>query len=249
MREDYRDAFVVDEAELGPDARLSLRALCLRLQEAAGADAARLGFGVADLARHGLAWMLVGLRVACRAGPRAGERLAIRSWPRSFGRLIAERDFELHGADGAPAALATSRWVVADLVQRRAVRLPDFVRRVPTPARDPLLPANPERLRAPEACEIERRFEVRPGDLDGAGHLNNTVYVGWTERSVPDDLAGSARATGLEIEFAREAVAGDGVTVCTARDAGEPGLYRHELRRDDGARLAVACTRWEPRPW
>ena len=231
--------------ELDASGRLSLRALCERLQDAAAAGAARLGISMPSLAQRGLAWVLHELRIEVQRAAGLGEALRVTTWPRAFGRLLAERDFEVW-AGAEAVALATSRWAVVDLAQRRAVRLDPAIQALPVgERRAPLAPPTP-RPRRLERPTGERRFEVRRGDLDSVGHVNHTRYVDWVVESVPDAVWDRCSLRGLEIAFSREVRRGQAVVSRSEPVPGHEHRFAHELRGADEELLASALTAWRP---
>ena len=126
-----RQTFTVHSFDVDPDGLLAPRVLCAFLQEAAGRDATRRGAGMADLMARGLAWVLQRLVLVVDEWPRQDSVVTVSTWPTRFGGATAERDFPVEDAEGRPLGRAMSRWAVADLTARRAVRLPDFLRRMP----------------------------------------------------------------------------------------------------------------------
>lgn len=243
-REPHRQSFFVHSYEVDPWERLTPRALCAYLQEAAGGDADAFGVSMGRLVGEGLAWVLQRLKLEAGAWPRQGVTLQVATWARHFGGVVAERDFEVSDEAGREIAVATSRWVVVDMDARRVVRLPDFIRRLPV-HEGRALEMDGVELPAALAFETERRFEVRRGDLDVARHVNNTRYVEWALEAVPDDVAETEEPSGFEIVFRRESVLGDQVRSHSRRRG--DGNFVHALSTDE-AELARAVSRWRPRP-
>lgn len=246
----HRQDFLVHSYEVDPAQLLTPRALCAFLQEAAGGDAARAGYTMERLAEAQLVWVIQWMRVEVEHWPRRGETLTVTTWARRFERAIAWREFDVADASGARVAVGTSRWAVVDLRARRLVRLPEFVRRCPVPERPPALDRAPSLLEPAEPAGLDRRFEVRRGDLDVVRHVNNTRYVEWALETVPDEVQETFRPAAFEIAFRREAVHGDTVVARTRRlaDGGGP-VFAHELRADGaGHELARAASAWRRHP-
>jgi acyl-ACP thioesterase len=244
--EPLSEAFRVRTYEVDPQRRLTLRALCAYLQEAAGMHAARLGASMERLAESGLAWVLHRMKLELSGWPRQGDDLEVRTWPSRFDRVLADREFEVVSA-GARVAVASTRWAVADVRLRRPVRIPDFILAIPVGERPAPLTIGREELPAVTRPVLTRAFPVRRSDLDVVGHVNNTQYVGWVAETLPDEAA-ALRPAALEIVFRQEALYGD-VAVCESESLTEDGgpAFAHVLRRQsDGAELARAVTRWAP---
>jgi len=246
----HSEGFEVRSYDVDASGRLTVRALCAYLQEAAGNDAERLEVSMDQLLRRGLAWMLHRLRLVVGASARRGTRLSVATWARRFERVVALRDFEAHDEAGRLVAAATSRWVVVDPQLRKVVRLPAFIRNLPVPERPPALEMTDAALPALGASpECERRFEVRRSDLDVLRHVNNTRYVGWAVETVPEAVYESHRLAEVTIVFHREAAYGDQVLSRSERlaESAEPA-FAHELSTEAGRVLAQARTLWLPEP-
>ena len=241
--------FRVHSYEVDTEGLLAPRALCAFLQEAAGGDAARGGYTMERLAEVGLVWFIQWMRVEVERYPGRGETVTVTTWARPFGRALAFREFDVLDGAGVRVAVGTSRWAVVDLHARRLVRLPEFVRRSPVPVRPPALDRAPAALEPAEPADLERRFEVRRGDLDMVRHVNNTRYVEWVLEAVPDEVQEGCRPSAFEIDFRREAVYGDAVVARTRRLPGPGGpAFAHELREGRGGHeLARAASVWRPR--
>jgi acyl-ACP thioesterase len=246
----HHQDFPVHSYEVDTEGLLTPRALFAFLQEAAGGDAARGGYTMERLAEDGLVWMIQWMRVEIERHPRRGETLAVTTWARRLDRALAWREFDVVDASRARVAVGTSRWAVVDVEARRLVRLPEFVRRSPVPDRPPALDRGPSTLEPAEPAELERRFEVRRGDLDTVRHVNNTRYVEWALETVPDDVQASSRPSAIEIAFRREATYGDAIVARTRRLAGDgETAFAHELRSDGtGHELARALSVWRRHP-
>jgi acyl-ACP thioesterase len=242
----HRQDFPVHSYEVDTEGRLAPRALCAFLQEAAGGDAARGGYTMERLAADGLAWVIQWMRVEVERYPARGETVTVTTWARPFGRALAFREFDVVDGSGARVAVGTSRWAVVDLEARRLVRLPEFVRRSPVPDRLPVLDRAPATLEPVEPAQVERRFEVRRGDLDMVRHVNNTRYVEWALETVPDEVQEGRRPSAFEIAFRREAVYGDTVVSRTRRkeEDGHPSFAHVLGTGGDGAELARAASIW-----
>lgn len=240
-----RETFTVRSYEVDRRRRLTLRALCAYLQEAAGLHAARLGVGMERLGESGLAWVLHRLKLELLDGPRMGDVLQVATWPSRFDRVLADREFEVF-AGALRVAAASTRWAVADVRLRRPVRIPDFILAVAVDGPPAPVAMGRGDLPAVARPALSRAFPVRRADLDVVGHVNNTQYVSWLAETVPDGVDEGMRPAGLEIVFRQEARYGD-VVVSEAEplDGEADATFAHALRREaDGAELARAVTRW-----
>jgi acyl-CoA thioester hydrolase len=109
------------------------------------------------------------------------------------------------------------------------------------------------------AERFEVTVEIRPGDVDEMGHVNNTVYLRWVQEvatahwraRAPDDALRAITWVVLrhEIDYRLPALPGDAVRARTWVGRAESLRFeRHTevLREGDGAVLARARTLWCP---
>jgi acyl-ACP thioesterase len=242
----HREAFRVRSYEVDTRERLTLRALCGYLQEAAGIHAALLGASMARLRESGLAWVLHRLRLEVDDCPRQGDLVDVVTWPSRFDRVVADREFEVFDQAGRRLAAATSRWAVADLRLRRPVRMPEFILQIGGEERAAAVALTRGELPAVSEATTLKTFAVRRSDLDVVRHVNNTQYVGWLLETVPDEVEAELRPWALELVFQREARYGDTVTSEAQGVTGEPGrAFAHVLRHGDaGHELVRGVTFW-----
>jgi medium-chain acyl-[acyl-carrier-protein] hydrolase len=223
---------------------LTPAALAGYLQEAAIASADALGFGRAALVGRGVTWVLARERVVLDRPIRFGETLTVETWPSGLDRLAALRDFRLW-RDGVEVGRALTTWFVIDLATRRPSR-PD---RLLPPERhaqtEHVLPPAPS-LPALGEAELDRRFQVRYGDIDGNAHVTNSSYVAWALEALPEPAWRVERLASFDVQFLAEALLGSFVRSRSAPDG--PGARLHAIvREEDGVELARVRTTWVPR--
>jgi acyl-CoA thioester hydrolase len=112
---------------------------------------------------------------------------------------------------------------------------------------------------ATSADAFEIPVSILPGDVDGAGHVNNVVYVRWVQEVAiahwlavaPDHVRGAVGWVVLrhEIDYKRAALPGDVVRARTWVSQAEAVRVERRteiVRERDGAVLARARTLWCP---
>lgn len=181
----YVETFRVRHSEADVHGRLKLRALADYIQKAAAVDAERLGFGRSELLRCDRIWVLSRLRLELSRYPQIGDAVTIRTWPSTFDKLFARRQFELRMPDGEPAARGSSWWLLAGAGARRPLRPELFADRFPDhrdlPEFFPALDKIPRRRVA-----ADRELTVEYSDVDVNGHLNNAEYAAIVQNFLGD---------------------------------------------------------------
>lgn len=235
--------FAIAAADCLTGLRASLPALTDLLQEAAGLHADTLGVGLGALRAQGLTWMLGRLALRLRGLPAWKETVRVETWPSGVrGRLVAERQFRMEGADGLLLE-ASSEWLCVDFAAQRLARLPEAVHALAAPGTPNLgLCAERLRLRLPETPPVgEAVFPVRRAEIDANLHVNNGHYTRWMFETLPEARFFGPPPVAFDIEYKQSARLGD--TVRARTHALAPNRYAHTVTREaDGALLAHAIS-------
>ena len=233
-------AFTVRSYEAGIANHVTLPTLCNYMQEAAGINAARLGWGIRALQEEGRTWMLARLRVRVRRYVPWGTTVTVRTWPSGTkGRLIAKRCFLGLDDGGAELFRASSEWLYVDLRSQKIVKLPEtFGDLVPPGTPDFELPDIGGKFAHLPSAEGSAEILTRHGDLDFNDHVNNVHYVEWM-------LEGTATNDPAELDIVFRTAAKAGEALVSERCAADGARTLHAIRRpSDGAVLATAAMAW-----
>lgn len=240
----WEEPFRVRFYEAGPGGLLGPAGLANYLQEAAALHAQALGVSINRLNEAGLGWGLVRLWLEMARPPRTGQRIKVRTWPSTSGRLALNRDFEVLDEAGNRLARAVSRWVTIDLASRRAARLAEFITAAFVLDTPPCQGFPSKNVAEPDGAGEVRRFMARPGDLDSNGHVNNAHLISWAEAAGP--FGPEFRPIELDMAFKAECRQGDEVISLSRKNEDDRAGHRL-VRASDGATLAVAASRWAAR--
>ena len=232
--------FTVRGYEAGIENRVALPTLCNYMQEAAGINADRLGWGIRALQDEGLTWMLSRLRVSVARYVPWGASVTVRTWPSGMkGKLIAKRCFVGLDEGGEELFRASSEWLYVDIAAQKIARLPEtFAGLVPPGTPDIALPDIGGKFAHLPSVDAIAEVLTRRGDLDFNDHVNNVHYVEWMLES-----AASGDPAEFDIVFRTAAKAGEALV--SERCSAEAGRTLHAIRRpSDGAVLATAAMAW-----
>jgi acyl-CoA thioesterase FadM len=240
-----RATFVVHSFDADAFGHLFPAALAGYLQEAATRSADALGFGLADLNRRGLTWVLARQRLVLDQPLRWGDELTVETWPAGVDRLAALRDFRLWRG-GAEVGRAVTTWFALDLASRKPVRpgdlFPEHLRVQP----EHVLPPAPPAPGAPAEPALEKRFQVRFADIDANRHVTNASYVAWALEALDEATWRGERLASLDVSFLAETHYGHFVRSRSAPDGAGARLHAI-VREEDGKEVARARTTWVTR--
>jgi medium-chain acyl-[acyl-carrier-protein] hydrolase len=233
-------ATAADDSQLG-----RLLVILDAMQETAGRHAAKLGVGVRDLHAKGLTWVLARLHVQVGGMPEARRTVHIATWPAGRHRLFAVREFRLTDEADNEVLRATSAWALMNMETRRPSRLdphlPVFASHPARMVSDDFAPLPP-----PDPRSAHASYRAEAADIDINDHVNNTVYLDWALRAVPDEVRRQKPLT-LEAAFLGEARLGDEVACITQNGRGEDGVVLRQSLQGvaSGRELTRLRTCWQ----
>jgi acyl-CoA thioesterase FadM len=221
--------------ECGPDGMLRASTLLRWAQDVAWIHSERLGFGREWYAERNLGWVVRGLELEIFAPIPMGTTADVTTTVTGMRRVMARRRTEVALPTGVLAAWADTDWVMTDALRAAPTRVPaEFpgLFNVPPGGFEPVhVRPLPMPSDLPVGRVAERRFAVRPQELDPMAHANNATYVDWLEEAVaaaagPTALSRLPRRYRLEYLTAASPGA-DLVAVCWSADG---RTWDHVLR-------------------
>lgn len=226
----------VRNSEINRKGQLTLEALLDFLEGAAGNHAERLGCGFDALRQYNQAWVVSRVQLEILRTPVFGEKILVKTWPRGFRRIIANRHTCLC-SNTDELVHASSFWALIDLASGRPLPLPDSLR-VPLPDND----AQPEYFAMP-AKLVEKTVghdmvvPVTERLLDRNGHVNNCRYAGLVTDWLGRELGQPADISGFTANYLSPTPPGDTLTVAGIIDGRE---FHVEIAGTERKRFAAS---------
>lgn len=237
--------FVVRSFDVDAYGHLSPQRLAGYLQQAASESADALGFGIADLNRRGLTWVLIRLKWQLEAALVLGDEVTVETWPSGVERMAALRDFRVR-RNGVEVGRAITTWFVLDLARRRPVRPAPLLAGWLAERTEHVIQPPQEALGTMTEWTEERRFWVRYADIDINQHVTNATYVEWALEAIDAETWTRCRLASLDVQFIAECTLGVQITSRAAHE--QPQRWRHSMARDnDEKEVARAVSQWVTR--
>lgn len=213
--------------DLGPDQLLSHRGMLRILQEAAAIASDERGYGMKDIPRNGVFWILAGWRLELLERVPWRSRLTVQTWPRSMDGFLSDRDF-LVSCGETPVARATSRWLLVSTSTGKAARVTDEVRAAyDLDGRvlfDTPISGNG---RTPAGTPAAFSATVGRRDIDTNHHVNNIHYLDYALEALPEEVFLHFPRT-VEITFRRQILLGTPIRCLYSRT--EDGRHQVEIQ-------------------
>ncbi|MFA1822322.1 acyl-[acyl-carrier-protein] thioesterase [Virgibacillus oceani] len=219
----FKKRYHVDLSDVDFEKKLKLSTLFSYFQDAASDAAVNLGAGINKLqASHGVAWIIMRIRVDITRLPKWGEEIVIETWPLEPKRLEFERDFLVKDQNGDVIIRAISSWVVMDLEERKLKRTESIGLTYPDNIEERAIDGKLGRLRKNGPLETAYKRMIGYSDVDFNGHLNNTKYVDFMLDCFPIEAHMKSSVKSLEVNFVNEVLPGETIV-----------LYKDTSKRDE----------------
>ena len=195
--------------------RLTLGSIFSFFQEAAISHAANLGVGREAMASNGQAWILSRMSIFVERRPDYGEAIEISTWPRSWEKLFAFRDYMIKDTEGKALVCGRSCWLVLDMEKRRPLRVQPIVDPMPQNEGINAFPTNPAGLEPRGNLEKSSERKALYSDIDFFGHANNARYIQWIQDTTDIDILTKADQIRFDINYLSEVLPGETIELWT----------------------------------
>ena len=186
-------------------------------QQLATQGSFQLGFSDRQMAPYNIVWILARMSVRFNTLPPMYSTVTAQTWHRGLKGLCYIRDYRLLGENGESLVDATSSWIIMEKTKRTIVRPNNLEGIVDSAGQndDFAIEEPAERIIVPKDFKMEAVAEHRViySDLDCNGHTNNAKYTVWAMDCLPADLTLKRNIKEITINFNREALFGETVTL------------------------------------
>ena len=185
-----------------------------------------LNFGVNDVYKTGLSWILMDWKIKVISRPKYGGIFKINTWARKINGTLKKtytyRDFEMYDEMGKLCVIGTSKWVLINNAMCKIVPITDEVfARYDAEDRGVFEEGELDKMRTPTSYDREISYEVSRRDIDFVGHMHNLYYLDLAYNALPEEVFASRQFDNFRISYKRELKLGDCVKCKYAYSEGE----------------------------
>ncbi len=229
MKERYSETHRISCYEADANKNLRPAALLDWMQEAAGRNAADLGFGYEEMISGNTAWVLSRIRVCFHNYPKWRESVNLKTWHKGANRIFYLRDFILENEAQERLVSATTSWLIIDLSSRRMVRERNLAENFDNSQMGHAIEEQAEKIVPPKNAEPElvHTHKVVWSDIDTNGHVNNVKYVVWAMDVLDYALADGKPVKELLVNYDSEVLPGQEVELYRVRAEEEGNIVRY----------------------
>ncbi len=206
-----------------------IHALFRSFQDAAVSHAEELGIGKSFYVPNNLLFVLCRMKLVLLEDFDFSKEYSLSTYALPPERIQFYRDAYIEDEKGKRFALIRSLWVLISGANRRIVTTDRLSRQLAplSEEMEKLPPVLAGRLSAleeiPETTLIGEHVVV-PEDIDGNGHMNNTVYI-----RLAQEAGFPAKVKSFEIDFEKECLLGDRLSIYKGKDGYVCGMKDGQL--------------------
>ena len=231
--------YIIDSRDTDYRGQATLTSMVHYILEAAGDDADRNGFGVADLNCDNCSWVLSRMSVDFDRWPGKHERLTVRTWVNDVNRMMTNRCMIITDSNGERLAAAITQWAIIDLDKRTALDIREHINYEGAVTDEPSPIDKPARIRQVSAQQTTTHRVVY-SDIDFNFHMNSLRYLVLMVDMLSEEYFERRELARVDINFIHEARYGQVLTI--GYEQGEDSLF--EINDSEGQPLCRASLKW-----
>lgn len=195
--------------ECDTNQQLTIPMLINIMIQVSGEQSHQLGVGDEELAKKGLAWIVLQYEMKIEQIPTAHQTIKVTTQALSYNKLFCYREFKVYDEAGNLCVTAQSTFALLDIEKRKMVRVQE---EVVAPFQTPFLKKlirTPKPEKITEETAVTSEYHVRYLDIDSNRHVNNSKYIDWALDTLDYDFLTSQKLTYLNIKFEKEVYYGN----------------------------------------
>lgn len=198
--------YKIKYSDIGTNNKVTLKALVNTLQEAAISHSDQAGYGVNNIPKTHLAWLLLNWKVEIKSYPILNDTITVKTWPRIFDKLYSYRDFEVYDENNNLIAIASSKWFAIDTENKKIRKLTPEITEAygGTTLKEVFQSAFDEKIKEPQTQKLNFNYTIQRRDIDTNNHVNNLNYIDYALETLNENIYNNTTFHNLEIIYKKE---------------------------------------------
>lgn len=201
----YLKKVTLKYSDIGIANKLNLKSLIKYLQDAAGEHSDLAGYGISNIEKTHLAWLVLNWKVKMISHPHYNEEITIKTWARSLEKVYSYRDFEILDSNNNLVAIASSKWLLVDSNTKKIKHITEDIVNSYGLNNKAVFNVNlDEKPKVPENNSLNFTYKVQRRDIDTNHHVNNLFYIDFALETIPENIYLSNEFNNIEIFYKKE---------------------------------------------
>lgn len=205
--------YTVKLSEIGIGNKATNKAILSYLEDTGGIHSNKAGYGIYDIPKTHLSWVLLEWRLKVIRRPNYTEKVKVLTWSKDAVKFYTFRDFEVYDENGELIILASSKWVLLDVTKGKIVRIePEIISKYePELNKKAFEDEKFEKIKEPENEQFEAEYTAKRADIDINQHIHNLNYIEIANEVLPEDVYRNQHLDNVRITYKKEIKYGETV--------------------------------------
>lgn len=205
--------FEIGFRDVGKSNKLTNKALLGFLEDIAGKHSNMVGYGLNNIEKTSVTWVLLNWKVKVFNNPLYGETVLVKTWGRDTQKFYTYRDFEVYNKNNELIAIATSKWALLDANSMSLIKIPNEVIAPYEIETKKVFGEEPEpnKIMIPNEISSVSNYIVQRKDIDINGHVHNVTYMDIAYEVLPEEVYKTINCNSFEIMYKKETKLGETV--------------------------------------
>lgn len=181
------------------------------MEDAASLHSSKVGFGIYDIPKTNLTWLLLGWKLKVYSRPQIEDIVHVKTWSRKIEKYYSYRDFEIYDEKGNLLAIATSKWILIDTKERKVKKVEEYIEKAYESEADHKVfeDDNMDKLKIPDDYDSVLEYTLARRDIDLYNHMHNLYYLDLAYEALPEDIYNNENEfNNIRITYKREIKSG-----------------------------------------
>lgn len=209
----FKRDFFVGANDIDFELNMKDKAILKYLEEIAGLHSDLAGYGLNDIEKTKITWLVLGWKVEVIRRPKYAEEFTINTWCKTQNKLYSKRDFEIFDKNGNLIIKATSKWLMINIETREFGKIPlEFATAYGEENIDIFENVSNFKFKEPNSMEKILEYTITDGWIDFNNHVHNTKYIDLAIKALPEKLK-KQNFSDFEIMYKKEIKLGEKVNL------------------------------------
>ncbi len=192
--------------------RASMKTLSEIVLYCAGENAKENGFGIDDLQKMGITWVLARLSIRMKYLPKFGENISVETWISSVTGHLSERKMLVYDQNKEIIGYASTMWAVIDVKTRKAIQQSQAEIFGDVVVERDFEIEDSDRVRCLNSIEIAKH-KATYSDLDINRHVNSCKYIEWILNTIDLEMLENRPFYGVLVNYQYEVLYNEVVSI------------------------------------
>ena len=207
----FEHKFEIGFRDVGKSNKITNKGLLGYLEDTAGMHSNLVGYGLNDIEKTGLTWILLNWKVKIIKRPLYGESILVKTWARNTIKFYTFRDFEVYNDRNELIAIASSKWVLLDAKTMTLTKISNELIGKYNPENKAVFSNEKEigKLTFPTQYESMLPYTIQRKDIDINKHVHNVSYLDFAYEVLPEKVYDNSILDTFEILYKKETKLGE----------------------------------------